>query len=271
MIVSRVPDPLLRQAVRNAAHPEEEVVADERLVLEALQLGYPRLLVRSGKWISARRPTGVSVLDLDEVLVQEWEAERRSEELPPPRLEYLTGRIRVLMERPASEGTWADAALAELARAAGLPLPLPLRAFARRVFEFPSRYTTLHDVADCCDLSRGALKARFRRRGLASPYTYLRWFRVMALKRHIGWDSHRPATCAGPAKASLRSLLPSCARSTDGSVWSFASRGPISRKTPCARGRPWMRSSPGGPHSDPKGSSPVACRVLPGRVAGESS
>jgi AraC-like DNA-binding protein len=181
MIVSRVPDPLLRQAVRNAAHPEEEVVADERLVLEALQLGYPRLLVRSGKWISARRPTGVSVLDLDEVLVQEWEAERRSEELPPPRLEYLTGRIRVLMERPASEGTWADAALAELARAAGLPLPLPLRAFARRVFEFPSRYTTLHDVADCCDLSRGALKARFRRRGLASPYTYLRWFRVMAV------------------------------------------------------------------------------------------
>lgn len=181
MIVSRITDPLLRQAVRSAAHPEEEVVQDEGLVVEALKLGYPRLVVRSGKWVDHRRPAGVSVLDLDDVLLRRWEAERRSEELLTPRLEHLTLRLRNLMERPASEGTWADSALAELSRAAGFPLPGALRTFARHVFEFPSRYTTLHDLADCCDVTRGALKARFRRRGLASPYTYLRWFRVMAV------------------------------------------------------------------------------------------
>lgn len=196
MIVSRVPDPLLRRAVRNATHPEEEVVADEELVLEALTLGFPRLLVRSGRWVGERAPAHVPVLDLDDVLLGRWEAERRTQELPPPRLEYLTRRLRGLLERPAADATWADAALAELGRAAGAPLPAPLRTFARHVFEFPSRYTKLHALADCCDLTRGALKARFRRRGLASPYTYLRWFRIMAVSEVL---SDRDVTVAQAA------------------------------------------------------------------------
>lgn len=193
MIVSRVTDPLLRQAVRHATHPEEEVVADEGLVLEALQLGYPRLLVRSGKWVNERVTVDVPVLDLDDALLSRWEAERRAEELPLPRLAHLTRRLRGLLERPSADGTWADAALAELSRAAGAPLPAPLRTFARHVFEFPSRYTKLHALADSCGLSRGALKARFRRRGLASPYTYLRWFRVMAVSEVL---SDRDVTVA---------------------------------------------------------------------------
>lgn len=180
MIVARVPDPLLRQAVRSAAHPDEEVVTDADLGLEALQLGFPRLLVRSGAALRERAPRGIRLLDLDEVLLRQWEAERRAEELPRPRLGHLTGRLRVHIERPAAEGTWVDRALADLGRAAGAQLPAPLRTFGRHVMEFPSRYTTLHELADCCQLSRGALKARFRRRGLASPYGYLRWFRILA-------------------------------------------------------------------------------------------
>ena len=180
MIVCRVADPLLRQAVRGAAHPEEEVVTDAELAAEALQFGFPRLLVRTGPSLHEAMPAGIRVLDLDDVLLGRWQAERRTDELLVPRLEHLTRRLRVLVERPAVEATWADSALAELSRAAGRQLPPPLRAFARRVFEFPSRYTTLHDLAGACALSRGALKARFRRRGLASPYTYLRWFRIMA-------------------------------------------------------------------------------------------
>ena len=81
------------------------------------------------------------------------------------------------------ECTWVDEALADLARAAGKRLPLPARAFARRVLEFPVHYTSLHAVADGCGLSRGALKAKFRRRGLPSPSTYLRWFRLMAVSQ----------------------------------------------------------------------------------------
>ena len=196
MILTRVSDPLVLQAVRNAAHPEEDVVADAELVLEAMQLGFPRLLVRSGAAVHERVPQSVAVLDLDKALLGRWEAERRAKELPPPRLEYLTSRLRVHLERPATDSTWVDAALAELGRAAGAPLPLPLRAFARRVFEFPSRYRTLHDVADCCGLSRGALKARFRRRGLPSPYTYLRWLRVLAVAEVL---SDRDVTVARAA------------------------------------------------------------------------
>jgi AraC-like DNA-binding protein len=181
MIVSRVADPLLQQAVRGAAHPEEDVVTDAMLVAEALQSGFPRLLVRSGASVHDRLPRGVHVLDLDDSLLRRWETERRAADMLSPKLDYLVRRLRVLVERPVSEGSWVDSALADLSRAAGMPLPSPLRGFARRVFEFPSRYTSLHDLSDACGLSRGALKARFRRRGLASPYTYLRWFRVMAV------------------------------------------------------------------------------------------
>jgi AraC-like DNA-binding protein len=196
MIVARVTDPLLRQALRVAAHPEEEVVTDPALVLDALQVGFPRLVVRSGSAVRERVPFGIRVLDLDDVLLRRWDTERRAGELPAPRLEDLTRRLHNLVERSSTEGTWVDTALADLARAAGRPLPATLRTFARRVFEFPSRYTSLHDLADACELSRGALKARFRRRGLASPYTYLRWFRLMAVSKVL---SDREVTVAQAA------------------------------------------------------------------------
>jgi len=46
--------------------------------------------------------------------------------------------------------------------------------------EFPSHYVDLHPLARVTGLSRGALKARFRRRGLVSPFVYVRWFRALA-------------------------------------------------------------------------------------------
>ena len=182
MIVCSTRDSLLQQALAGAAHPEEEVVADPERGMEALQLGYPRLLVRTGSGRThLATGTGVRVLDLDDMVLRRWERERRAEELLAPRLDYLTRRLVVLVERSSSDRVWVDGALAELGRAAGAPLPFALRAFGRRVMEFPSGHTTLHDVAEGCDTTRGALKARFRRRGLASPYTYLRWFRTLSV------------------------------------------------------------------------------------------
>ena len=180
MIVARCTDPLLRHALRAAAHVEEDVVTESTLVADALQWSFARLLVRADGFETADRPSGVPVLDLDEALLRRWEAERRSEHPPLPRADFLVRRLRVLIERSAGDATWVDAALADLSRAAGARLPVPLKSFARRVMEFPTRYTSLHAVARGCDLSRGALKARFRRRGLASPSVYLRWFRLMA-------------------------------------------------------------------------------------------
>jgi AraC-like DNA-binding protein len=197
MIVARVADPLLRKALCAASRPEEDVVTEAALGLDALQWGFPRLLVRAdGSAGGLDGPHGVPVLELDEVLLRRWEVERRMAELPLPRLDFLTRRLRGLVEESASDRTWVDAALADLSRAAGARLPLPLRAFARRILEFPIHYTSLHPVARGCGLTRGALKARFRRRGLDSPYTYLRWFRIMAVAEVL---SDRSVTVASAA------------------------------------------------------------------------
>jgi AraC-like DNA-binding protein len=106
--------------------------------------------------------------------------ERRSHEVPPPRVDYLAGRLRLLVARDTDGPTWVDRALADLSRAAGARLPGPLRTVGRRVMEFPLHYADLHGLAVATGMSRGALKARFRRRGLPSPAHYVRWFRVLA-------------------------------------------------------------------------------------------
>src|SRR5690606_33654902 len=109
-----------------------------------------------------------------------WEAERRMAEVPPTRVEYAAERITQLLPRRAEPATWVDRALADLARAAGARLPAALRTIGRRVMEFPSHYADLHPLAEVTGISRGALKARFRRRGLVSPSVYVRWFRALA-------------------------------------------------------------------------------------------
>jgi len=181
MIVARLPDPLLRRALVAAAHPEEDVVWEPALTDEALRLGFPRLLVRSDGWVGGPSPEGLAVLDLDDALLATWEADWWSAEVPGAWARFVTERLRGLVDRAFDRPTWVDAALADLGRAAGARLPLALRCFARRVLEFPARYTSLDPIAAECRLSKGALKAKFRRRSLGSPSAYLRWFRLMAV------------------------------------------------------------------------------------------
>ncbi len=183
MIVALLSDPYLRTVVGHAARPDEDVVFDPVLATSALERGFPRLLIRSGtrtQPFSGIRPD-LPVLLLDRALMRSWEVDRLGRDVPAPRLEYLTARLRDVIGRQEYGVSWVDRTLADLSKAAGTPLPGPLRAFARRVLEFPTHYHDLHAMARACHLSRGALKARFRRRGLESPYTYLRWFRMMAV------------------------------------------------------------------------------------------
>jgi AraC-like DNA-binding protein len=196
MIVVRSTDPLLRQAVALAAHVEEDVVTDAELAAEALQWRFARLLVRAGGHVGSHVPDGTPVLDLDDATLRRWEVERRTEDMPAPKLDFFVRRLSTLIEPTPERSSWVDAALADLSRAAGARLPLPLRSFARRVLEFPTRYTSLHAIANACELSRGALKARFRRRGLASPSVYLRWLRLMAAAQVL---SDRSVTVASAA------------------------------------------------------------------------
>ena len=196
MIVVRCTDPLLRNAVTLAAHVEEDVVTDGELAATALHWRFPRLLVRAGSHLGTHVPEGIPVLDLDDATLRRWETERRAEQTPVARLDYLVHRLAVQLAPSSARATWVDIALADLSRAAGARLPVPLRSFGRRVLEFPTRYTSLHAIAEGCELSRGALKARFRRRGLASPSVYLRWLRLMAAAHVLSDRSVTVATAA---------------------------------------------------------------------------
>ena len=183
MIVALLSDPYLRTVVGHAARPDEDVVYDPVLASSALEWGFPRLLIHSGAGphVFTGPRSDLPVLVLGGALVRSWELDRLALDVPAPRLEYLTARVRHAMDDHEYGVSWVDRTLADLSKAAGTPLPGPLRAFGRRILEFPTHYHDLHAMAQASHLSRGALKARFRRRGLESPYTYLRWFRMMAV------------------------------------------------------------------------------------------
>jgi len=197
MIVAQLADSHLRKALRLVARREEDVFAEPGRALDALEMGFPRLLVRDeGEWVGGA-PAGVPELVVDESSVRRWEADRRSLELPPSRIDFWARRLAVSVEEHALGRTWVDEVLADLTHAAGGALPPTLRGFGRRIMEFPAHYTNLHAIAYACGTSRGALKARFRRRGLVSPYTYQRWFRLIAVA-HLLAD--RSVTVAAAAR-----------------------------------------------------------------------
>ncbi len=201
MIIVHVSDPPLRTALRRAAHVEEDVITDSALAADALLLGFPRLVVTTpadmDRFPLTRSACPVPVMEIQPTTLARWEAERRAFSVPPGRVDFLTSRVEGLLEKQSGDATWVDRTLGDLSRAAGSALPAPLRAFARRVLEFPSHYADLHTMADACSLSRGALKARFRRRGLSSPYAYIRWLRVLACAHLL---SDRTVTVAGAAR-----------------------------------------------------------------------
>lgn len=184
MIIANLKDPVLRTAARRAAHPEEDVILDPNLALEAMEFGYPRLVIQATSDGSLQPfltlEGNIPTLVVTRATLARWDVERRSDEIHASRVPFLAERLRTLVEREATSVSWVDRALGELGRAAGAPLPRALRAFGRRIMEFPSHYVDLYPLAEACGVSRGALKARFRRRDLPSPYTYLRWFRMIA-------------------------------------------------------------------------------------------
>ena len=173
---------MLLSAVQRAARPDEAVLWAPRWVEEALVRGWPRALVCDDRWrVWPRRRSDMTVINVDTDLIRAWDRARRRHDVPPERVPYAAHQIATMLAQASPPVTWVDRLLGDLGRLAGGPLPLPLRAFARHTLELPVRYTSLHDLTETVGLSRGALKARFRRRDLDSPFTYLRWFRAMAV------------------------------------------------------------------------------------------
>jgi len=185
MIITTLSDLQLFSSVRRAARRDEDVTT-EIGALEALRFGFPRAAIgsRGAPGGSISGPSGdLPTLTLDRALLGTWEEERRwgGPDVPPERTDYIAFRIRGWLRTTGVEPTWVDLYLRDLGRAVGQPLPPSFLGMARRVLEWPARYPDLGPVAGVVGLSAGALKARFRRRGLASPHVYLRWLRSLAV------------------------------------------------------------------------------------------
>ncbi len=190
-------DPILLPSVQRAARPDEEVVCDPAWVDEALARGWPRAMVcddRRGA-VPPGRPD-VAVIHVPPERVRSWDRARRRYDVPPERVRFAADRIAAMLDEASPPVTWVDVLLGDLGRLAGGSLPLPLRAFARYTLELPVRYTDLNDLTGTAGMSRGALKARFRRRDLDSPFTYLRWFRAMAVAEVLADPSVTVAAAA---------------------------------------------------------------------------
>lgn len=183
MILLSVREAALRHAVERCARPDEAVIWEAPWVHEALEHGHARVHVRDDREarFSLIRSSRVPELYVPPDLLRAWEHDRRRSEVPELRIDDLARRVGAAIQEVAIESTWVDRLLADLARSVGAPLPLSLRAFTRHALELPCRYTDLSAISGAAGLSRGALKARFRRKDLDSPFTYLRWLRTFAV------------------------------------------------------------------------------------------
>jgi len=185
MILAFLDDPFLRTVVRRAALPDEDVFWAPDDILEAARRGFPRLAVSAeadshplGE--PGEVAAGIPLLRIGDATLRSWRDAHRMVGFAVRRVDDHGRRLRSLMARAARPTDWVNATFRDLSSGAGRPLPPPFRGMGRRVLEFPSRYRDLRSLARLSGITRGALKARFRRRDLPSPYTYLRWFRVLS-------------------------------------------------------------------------------------------
>ena len=189
MILAPIEDRTLRASVRRAALPEEDVYHRIDDVHHALRFAFPRLLVyKAGDQRKLRRElslqeTEVPVLVLAETTLRGWEEAWEVDGLAVSKVDDSALRLRALMEKAAGDSDWVESVYSDLTHTVGRGLPSEFRGFTRRILEHPYRYSSLSALGETFGLSAGALKARFRRRGLPSPSRYLRWFRLLAASR----------------------------------------------------------------------------------------
>ena len=176
MILAPIKDQYLLRVVRRASLAVEDVFVEPEDIRRALRVGFPGILilgpeseeevVRLMPRVGPRLPIlEVAPQDLQTLRHTKWSVATRQIDMDP-------ARLRRMVEQVARPMNWVERILRELGQLAGRPLPLELRALVRRVLEFPSLYALTEEVAGRVGLTPGAMKARFRRRGLPSPFAY---------------------------------------------------------------------------------------------------
>jgi len=192
MILASVRDPFLLHSVRRAALPAEDVFCDVDDVVAALESGFPRVAVieRGADGpvdrIIKERGSNIPVLELAPLDLPGLR--RSASAIAIQRIDTAPARMRQLIDEAARPVVWVEHLLRDLGRAAGHSLPPELSALGRRTLEFPAKYSRLEEVAEAVGLTSGALKARFRRRDLPSPFAYTTRLRALCaselLTRH---------------------------------------------------------------------------------------
>ncbi|MBT8338074.1 MAG: helix-turn-helix domain-containing protein [Gemmatimonadetes bacterium] len=178
MILALVSSPGWRDAVARAARPDEDVRYGRAEAHRALSLASPRALVVEDEAgaesvVRRARTRGVRVVRVPPTAKVAADAGR---------LGLATWVEGAVADRST---TWVDRMLADCQRAIGGRLPLAFRGFARRVLEDPTRLSSVEAIAPALGLSAGALRARFRRRGLPSPASYLRGLRLLTVAHRL--------------------------------------------------------------------------------------
>ena len=176
MILAPVKDPSLLRAVRRASLPVEDVFVESEDIRRALLAGSPRLSILEPELDDALarliRRAGPKLPILEIAPYDLRNLRRSTTSVATRQIDVDPLRLRRMIEQVARPMSWVERILRDLGQVAGRPLPLEHRALARRVLEFPSRYALTEEVAGTAGLTPGAMKARFRRRGLPSPFAY---------------------------------------------------------------------------------------------------
>ncbi len=191
MILAPIKDRSLLRAVRQASLPVEDVFVETEDILRALRAGFPRLSILESESDEAvpRLIRGIgSTLPILEVAPFDLRNLRDSTTPVVTRqVDLDLVRLRRLIEQEARPMGWVEGLLRDLGSVAGRPLPLEFRALARRVLEFPSRYVRTEEIAATVGLTPGAMKARFRRCGLPSPFAYTLRLRALGACELLSW------------------------------------------------------------------------------------
>ena len=191
MILAPLRDPSLLDSVRQALLAVEDVFTREDDILPALYRGFPRVSIiepgPEGRVVQAIRAIApdLPVVELARLDILLLRSPPPAVVIPP--IDTAPARMRQLIDRAALPMTWVERLLRDLGQAAGCPLPPGVRSLGRRVLEFPARYSRTGEVAAAVSLTPGALKARFQRFELPSPFAYTARLRALGATELLTW------------------------------------------------------------------------------------